>query len=119
MILSPKTYNVYDQYDVYMNILLTTPPPLGVAVVVVDTIVAIEVDGTKVDCVTDKVKDIRVIFFVTLNTLSYIYIVHVAYNLHVTSMYTLHIIYMFPITHHTNGGYVSAKIHNVYHWYDV
>ena len=44
VILSPKIYNVYDQYDVYMNIPLSPPPPLGVLVG----------DGTKVDCVIDK-----------------------------------------------------------------
>ena len=49
VILSPKIYNVCDQYDVYMNIPLSPPPPLGV---LVGAIVA--VDGTKVDCVIDK-----------------------------------------------------------------
>ena len=53
MILSPKIYNVYDQYRVYMNIPLTPPPPLGIPVV--GTVVAVvEVDGTKMDCVIDK-----------------------------------------------------------------
>ena len=44
VILSPKIYNVCDQYDVYMNIPLSPPPPLGVLVG----------DGTKVDCAIDK-----------------------------------------------------------------
>ena len=46
-----------------MNIPLTPPPPLGIPVVIIGTIVAVvEVDGAKVDCVTDKEKDIDVNF---------------------------------------------------------
>ena len=66
MILLPKIYNVYDQYDVYMNISLTSPPPHGIPVVIVGTILAIvAVNGDKVDCVIDKDKDVDVIFFIT------------------------------------------------------
>lgn len=50
MILSPIIYNVNDQYDVYMNILLIPSPPLVVLLVVA----VVDVDGTKVDCVTNK-----------------------------------------------------------------
>ena len=50
MILLPIIYNVNDQYDVYTNIPLIPSPPL--LVLLGDTVV--DIDGTKVDCVTDK-----------------------------------------------------------------
>ena len=95
MILSPKTYNVYDQYNVYVNIPLTPPPPHGVPVVIVATIVAVvAVDDEKV---TDKrERDWCDLSHYFEHTFIYMmYMLHVKYMLYI--MYLSHTVYMFPI----------------------